>query len=1000
MDEGQQLQQLPVDDLQADKPQKPLNCMEALQAYGERFGDKQQSGFGYFNHEAFPWGRTQSAIQQAHCKETVMAVLEQDLGLQEGTLKSEEPLTQSMIIKVVEEDADGGFQVDSDGEEVRLCKQCKLPLGDVQYLCMHTECRAQYMVKNMRETEDKRIATHREKQDKCHQDYGIGWSMESVPYNSAPAARLAMRDVPEGMVCLIHDETTGCIRIASTTEPAAATNLEYLSIALEVRRREGHEPIFSLDPVDTEKHSMQAKVFTPEWLAGTTAGEVLFQADYHLKELSMGEYEQPVVGMKSCFDLSEMEGPQKWSARQWFVVRKAEVQICDSDVLLPFVKMGVESREQVVEANHLVDKPLTRPDHPMVKYAEGFTQYFDLIAERKSVIYHLRELAKASVLAKYLLESHAQLEETWFHLASDKEFACSMEVPQLWHERRHALVSMSQAPACMSITGSQTQSSMHGVYGGVQFGLEKFNLSQHGRGTVAAGLQASRVPLGLQRLGRHSMVPAAAGLSMAPAVRGVSPLSLSPLSGVARVSPGIGMLSMRPGVTPAMQGMAAPITSLKAMAPSRFMAAARMPSAMGAIGVPRLAAIPPPMPGVPNLQAALSAGPAGRPGVLPPAGVIDDKDPLKGVDLRLDSFDLSSAKRVSLEAQCGSWGNLVQPLDECKSLGQAFWTSLECSSPFKETDQALLRNIFNPFLSDRRSEGDRFAPPDASYSHVSKLRALIKEEETVRHLRKQAFCKKEFICSEPGNLFPASWSSKLEVLRGRKTDASEGVPSVRPLSSLVERSEYQNQQTAEMLQNILKTTAPVFDKSTEDGMHFRVYSVGSLEVRSTQEHNGEEAVGVIFTIAGADVSSQKTPQKGQQVQPQDKITKVTEYVQHKFLAGVATGCCYYLVLETEKGHKVVTERLQDGRVTFQEDPKNLEDRNSLAKVTHTKECGKGATVRDIQKRAENASESAPMSATVCKLWARSTYARLVGKPKKEDDPVLAAKRKEKLGLLA
>merc|ERR1740130_2382552 len=137
---------------------------------------------------------------------------------------------------------------------------------------------------------------------------------------------------------------------------------------------------------------------------------------------------------------------------------------------------------------------------------------------------------------------------------------------------------------------------MHGVYGGVQFGLEKFNLSQHGRGTVAAGLQASRVPLGLQRLGRHSMAPAGSGLSMGPAVRGVSPLSLSPLSGVARVSPGIGMLSMRPGVTPAMQGMAAPITSLKAMAPSRFMAAARMPSAMGAIGVPRLAAIPPPMP--------------------------------------------------------------------------------------------------------------------------------------------------------------------------------------------------------------------------------------------------------------------------------------------------------------------------------------------------------------------------------------------------------------------
>ena len=54
----------------------------------------------------------------------------------------------------------------------------------------------------------------------------------------------------------------------------------------------------------------KTKVFVPEWLAGTSVGDVLFQSDYHLKELSMGEYDQPVVGMKSCFDFSEMEKVQ------------------------------------------------------------------------------------------------------------------------------------------------------------------------------------------------------------------------------------------------------------------------------------------------------------------------------------------------------------------------------------------------------------------------------------------------------------------------------------------------------------------------------------------------------------------------------------------------------------------------------------------------------------------------------------------------------------------
>jgi hypothetical protein len=54
-------------------------------------------------------------------------------------------------------------------------------------------------------------------------------------------------------------------------------------------------------------------------------GEVLFQADYYLKELSMGESDQPVIGMKSVLDLCSDGDSRKWSAREWLMVRKAEV---------------------------------------------------------------------------------------------------------------------------------------------------------------------------------------------------------------------------------------------------------------------------------------------------------------------------------------------------------------------------------------------------------------------------------------------------------------------------------------------------------------------------------------------------------------------------------------------------------------------------------------------------------------------------------------------------
>merc|ERR1719352_357711 len=110
--------------------------------------------------------------------------------------------------------------------------------------------------------------------------------------------------------------------------------------------KEGREPFFSLDPVDpTSANTMQFKRFEPHWLAGTSVGEVLFQADYHLKELSMGEYEQPVVGMKSCFDLAEDKSfeDDSWRAREWFVIRDAEVRLSEDSVLLPCVKMGVEA---------------------------------------------------------------------------------------------------------------------------------------------------------------------------------------------------------------------------------------------------------------------------------------------------------------------------------------------------------------------------------------------------------------------------------------------------------------------------------------------------------------------------------------------------------------------------------------------------------------------------------------------------------------------------------
>jgi len=343
---------------------------------------------------------------------------------------------------------------------------------------------------------------------------------------------------------------------------------------------------------------------------------------------------------------------------------------------------------------------------------------------------------------------------------------------------------------------------------------------------------------------------------------------------------------------------------------------------------------------------------------------------LQGVDLRLNNFDLSTAKHVSLEVHAGSWGKLIKPLDDCVTLSEAFWSSFDGdSSPFKDSDQVLLKAIFNPWLSDRRAEGDQFAPPDASYSHVAKLRSLVKEEETVRQRRKEAFCSKSFKMNAPGRVFPESWTSEFKIENGQ---TQIRVPEGRPISALIERFEYQAQ-AAEMLKGVLKSAVPIFDKFTEDGMRFRIYRLSNLEVRTFQELDCEEVVGAVFSLRDPQSGSEQASNT-QRVELEETITKATEYVER----AIAGHRRYYVVLETENGHKILTERHEDGRITWEADPVDLDERNSLAKVTRSKECGAVTTIHDLDMHAGSISQDSAVSPSVCKRWARSTYVRVVG----------------------
>jgi len=846
-----------------------------LQTYRQRFKNVERRALPFYNRKAFAWRTKHGSAekQPLQNEDDVHAELERDIGFKLG---SEEVPPADRDAASSNSDYDEEFvpaslsnlqewqwdewafretqAEDSDSEQVWLCAQCSLPLGDVLYAVgdsrkrprMHGECMAQWMLNEMRKEDQRRRDEEASSKRSRREEFDIGWRIARIPSNAGVAEKMDCNFSPKGM-CGLVEASCGRVCVVPTLEPAASVNLEYLSIALKVRRQEGREPLFSLDPVDPacKCDAMQVKRYVPEWLAGTCVGDVLFQADYYLKELSMGEYEQPVVGMRSCFDFSWDEGRENhWRGREWFLVRKAEVHLSQDNVLIPYVRVGVEAWEQIVgNDGQLQDAKVNRSNHPLRRYAEAFTHNFELIAERKSVIFHLRELAKVSVLAKYLVDACVLVPEAWFNAVDMPVSAVpveSLQLPQLWNERNCGKIRVQDGTI---IEDEQGFGRTHGVYGGVDFGLGRFSI----------GKSAATTMLDITLASGHALV----------------------------------------------RGKEAFFT--------------RRPSQL--------------------------AGQAGHSAVRRVVG-----EP-RGVDLNLSDFDVSTPTRVATQVPA------VQVDDHtCAAIGRDFWVNIDNQngSVFTDEDRMLLKNLFHPRLSDRREEANQFVPPDPSIAHIERLSRLLKEEDEVRSRRMQNFLSSQFAAKDPGPLFPSSWKKYIEIERAQITREC----------SLHERPDYKAK--AHMFDHVLRSAIPVFDESTEEGNRFRVYKVGSIEVRTTQEPNAKEIVGAVFSKRPSTQTSMEAKQSCT-VKDSHELTKVTVFVEKD--PRLPSYYRYYLSFETEDGNAIVTEMLLDGSVAWRENPADLEDRNSLAKAFHSKDCrGKGVTVEDMKSYHRKATERATSTA--------------------------------------
>jgi len=335
----------------------------------------------------------------------------------------------------------------------------------------------------------------------------------------------------------------------------------------------------------------------------------------------------------------------------------------------------------------------------------------------------------------------------------------------------------------------------------------------------------------------------------------------------------------------------------------------------------------------------------------------------RGVDLNLDKFNLSSA------GEAGSWTGTVQAPSEAKHLtlsSEAFLSNLNSSaSAFAGEEKKLLEAVFNPSLSDRQAEGDLFLPPPTHIAHISKLRTLIKAEANVREQRKAHFFSNRFAVDNVGPLFPLSWTSTIELGNEQNQSQTDSV-------SLQSRPDLMSEEG--MLREALESAVPTFRRSTEDGLTFLIYRLGSLEVRATEEKDGSRTVGAVFSMSPAAQQGSSAGRRRASVKEADRIVKVTEYVE-KSQQG-ALQCQYYVVFHTESGNMILTEKLANGTVAWKEDPAGLEDRNSLAKVVRSAACSSpGATVFSMRSVEASTPSLSP------KHYAHSAYSRASGEPK-------------------
>lgn len=225
-------------------------------------------------------------------------------------------------------------------------------------------------------------------------------------------------------------------------------------------------------------------------IAGTQFAEIMFEADWVMKQLALGIEVQTIeplskremvlhqklsnLGLKPSREYgSSQEGVHDWS-RQWLVIKdikvKKQAKSGPSERFFEIedIKIGVEARQLEKDAAGILrDKIVQDPNHRAYKFSQKFTELYDEIAEVYPIFKRLKQISKAIAMAQWMWLSQIPVDMNMISelVAKQKVLGFKDVVPSLRMEK-----------VTESIVGNFKQVMISKVFGGVDCQLNLVDL--------------------------------------------------------------------------------------------------------------------------------------------------------------------------------------------------------------------------------------------------------------------------------------------------------------------------------------------------------------------------------------------------------------------------------------------------------------------------------------------------------------------------------------------